>query len=41
MYGCTGALNPMYGKGGELSPVSIQVSVYSIDNVLVCSFPSE
>ena len=31
----------MYGKGGELSPVSIQVYVYSIDNVLVRSFSSQ
>jgi len=31
----------MYGKSGELSPVSIQVNVYSLDNVLVRSFPSK
>ena len=31
----------MYGKGGELSPVSIQVNVYSIDKVLVHSFSSQ
>jgi hypothetical protein len=31
----------MYGKSGELSPVSVQVNVYSLDNVLVRSFPSQ
>ena len=31
----------MYGKSGELSPVSIQVNVYSLDNVLVRSFSSQ
>jgi hypothetical protein len=36
----SGANNPMYGKVGELSPVSIQVNVYSLDNVLVRSFSS-
>jgi len=43
MYGRTGALNPMYGKSGELSPEagSIQVNVYSLDNVLVRSFSSQ
>jgi len=37
----TGAKHPMYGKSGELSPVSIPVNVYSHDNVLVRSFPSK
>ena len=32
----------MYGKSGELSPVSIQVNVYSaVDNQLVHSFSSQ
>jgi hypothetical protein len=37
----TGALNPMYGKSGELSPVSIQVNVYSLDGTLINSFSSQ
>jgi len=28
----------MYGKSGELSPVSIQVNVYSLDGTLINSF---
>ena len=37
----SGPNNHMYGKSGELSPVSIQVNVYSLDNVLVRSFSSQ
>jgi hypothetical protein len=37
----TGPLNPMYGKSGELSPVSILVNVYDLDDILVSSFSSQ
>jgi NUMOD3 motif len=36
----SGANNPMYGKSGELSPVSIQVNVYSaVDNEISTFIP--
>ena len=38
MYGRTGALHPMYGK---VPTHAMTVNVYSLDNVLVNSFPSQ
>jgi hypothetical protein len=38
MYGITGTKNPMYGKP---SPSAVYVYVYSVDNVLINSFPSQ
>ena len=48
MYGRTGANNPMYGRKGALNPMfgitptnAMTVNVYSLNNVLVNSFPSQ
>jgi group I intron endonuclease len=48
MYGRTGAYNPMYGRSGSnhpnfgISPANaMTINVYSVDNVLVCSFSSQ
>ena len=37
----TGAKHPMYGKSWELSPVSIPVNVYSLDDTLINTFSSQ
>jgi group I intron endonuclease len=48
MYGRTGALNPMFGRTGANHPMfgitptnAMTINVYTKDNVLVHSFPSQ